>query len=96
MIPPITGTPTYESIMDVLHPLNVNDASVHSKLGGGPHLRHLLPISPDMFATLLTTTFIPPGNPGPTPVIPGNQNGSPNQQNPQRRHKESLTALAWL
>jgi hypothetical protein len=74
MIPPITGMPTYEWITaEVIRPLNANAASIHSKRGGG-NLGHLaLTISPAVFATLPTTPFIPPANPSPTPVIPGNQ-----------------------
>jgi hypothetical protein len=67
---PITGEPNYESIAALHLQLNANAASVQSHLGNGVlGLLHLT-ISPAVYATLSAVPFVPPANPGPTPIIP--------------------------
>ena len=69
-INPIIGTPDYESIVDIHLKLNYNSASVQSNLGCGTLGLLFLTVSPAVYATLSTTTFVPPVNPGPEPSIP--------------------------
>ena len=69
-IDPIIGTPDYESIANIHLKLNSNAASVQSNLGFGTLGLLLLTVSPAIYATLSTTTFVPPVNPGPEPSIP--------------------------
>ena len=69
-IDPIIGTLDYESIADIHLKLNSNAASVQSNLGCGKLGLLFLTVSPAVYATLSTTTFVPPVNPGPEPIIP--------------------------
>jgi hypothetical protein len=69
-IPAIEGPPNYETITDVTRLLNANAASIHSKLGGGNYGHLALTISAASYATLSPVAFVPPANPGTTPVIP--------------------------
>ena len=69
-IDPIIGTPDYESIVDIHLKLNSNAASVQSNIGCGTLGLSFLTVSPAVYATLSTTTFVPPVNPGPKPSIP--------------------------
>jgi hypothetical protein len=50
--------------------LNANAASIQSHLGNGLLGLLYLTVSPAIYATLSATAFVPPVNPGPTPVIP--------------------------
>ena len=67
---PIIGTPYYESIADIHLKLNSNAVSVQSNLGCGTLGLLFLTVSPAVYATLSTTAFVPPVNPGPEPSIP--------------------------
>ena len=75
-IDPIIGTPDYESIADIHLKLNSNAALVQSKLGCGTLGLLFLTFLPALYATLSTTTFVPPVNPGPKPSIPTGSNGA--------------------
>ena len=68
-IDPIIRTPDYESIADMHLKLNANAASVKSNIGCGTLGLLFLIVSPAVYATLSTTTFVPPVNPGPKPII---------------------------
>jgi hypothetical protein len=67
---PIIGEPNYESIAALHLQLNANAASVQSHLGNGVLGLLYLTISPAVYATLSAVPFVPPVNPGPTPIIP--------------------------
>ena len=69
-INPIIGTPDYKSIADIHLKLNSNAASVQSNLGCGTLGLLFLTVSPAVYATLSTTKFVLPVNPGPEPIIP--------------------------
>ena len=75
-IDPIIGTPYYESIPDIHLKLNSNAASVQSNLGCGTLGLLFLTVSPAVYATLSTTTLVPPVNPGPEPIIPTGLTGA--------------------
>ena len=75
-IEPIIGTPDYESIADIQLKLNSNAASVQSNLGCGTLELLFLTVLPANYATLSTTAFVPPVNPGPEPIIPTGSNGA--------------------
>ena len=75
-INPIIGTPDYESIAEIHLKLNSNDVSVHSNLGCGTLDLLFLTVSPAVYATLSTTGFVPPVNPGPEPSIPTGSTGA--------------------
>ena len=75
-IDPIIGTLDYESIADIHLKLNSNAASVQSNLGCGTLSLSFLTVSPAAYATLSTTTFVPPVNPGPEPIIPTGLTGA--------------------
>ena len=69
-ISPIIGAPNYEKIVEVHLKLNSNAASVQSNLGCGTlGLLHIT-VSPAVYTTLLSTTFIAPVNPIAEPTIP--------------------------
>ena len=65
----IIGTPDYKSIADTQLKLNSNAASVQSNLGCGTLGLSFLTVSPTVYATLSTTEFFLPVNPGPEPII---------------------------
>ena len=69
-IQPIVGQPTYETLAEVHLRLNTNVASVHSHLGYGQLGLLFLTIAPPIYNTQSNIVFIPPANPGPSPVIP--------------------------
>ncbi len=69
-VQPIIGEPNYESIAALHLQLNANAASVQSHLGNGVLGLLYLTISPAVYATLSAVPFVPPVNPGPTPIIP--------------------------
>ena len=71
-IPPIVGTPTYNTIAEVNLKLNSNSASVQSNLGCGTLGLLQLTASPDVYNTLYSTPFIVPVKPGSVPIIPAN------------------------
>jgi hypothetical protein len=67
---PIIGEPNYESIAALHQQLNANAASVQSHLGNGVLGLLYLTVSPAVYANLSAVPFLPPVNPGPTPIIP--------------------------
>jgi hypothetical protein len=67
---PIVGEPNYESIAALHQQLNANAASVQSHLGNGVLGLLYLTVSPAVYANLSAVPFLPPVNPGPTPIIP--------------------------
>ena len=69
-VQPIIGEPNYESIAALHLQLNANAASVQSHLGNGVLGLLYLTISPAVYETLSAVPFVPPVNPGPTPIIP--------------------------
>ena len=75
-IDPIIGTPDYESIANIHLNLNYNAATVQSNLGCGTLGFLYLTVSPAVYATLSTTTFVLPVNPGPKPIIPTGSTGT--------------------
>ena len=75
-IDPIIGTPNYVSIADIHLNLNYNAASVQYNLGCDTLGLLFLTVSPAVYATLSTTTFVPPVNPGPEPSIPTASTGA--------------------
>ena len=75
-IDPIIVTPDYESIADIHLKLNSNVASVQSNLGCGMLGLLFLTVLPAVYATLFTTAFVPPVNPGPEPSIHTNSTGA--------------------
>ena len=76
MIPPIIGTPTYNTIAEVNLKLNPNSASVQSNLGCGTLGLLQLTVSPAVYNNLSSTPFIVTGNPGSVPNIPANSTGA--------------------
>ena len=66
---PISGVPTYETIAELNLKLNANAASVQSNLGDGQLGLLYLTVTPAEYTTLSATAFVPPANPGTTPVI---------------------------
>ena len=76
MIPPIVGTPTYNSIAEVNLKLNSNSASFKSNLGCGTLGLLQLIVSPVVYNTLSSIPFIVPVNPGSVPIIPANSTGA--------------------
>ena len=75
-IPLIVGTLTYNTIAEVNLKLNTNTASVQSNLGYGTlGLLHLT-VSPVVYNTLSSITFIVPVNPNSEPIIPANSTGT--------------------
>ena len=79
-IPPIVGTPKYNTIAEVNLKLNSNSASVQSNLGCGTLGLLQLTVSPAVDNTLSVTPFVVPVNPGsipssqPTPLAPKSPN----------------------
>ena len=69
-LPPIVGTPNYETIADLHLHLNANAASVQSHLGNGQLGLLALTVSPAVYNTLSAVAFVAPNNPGPTPIVP--------------------------
>ena len=75
-IPPIVGTPTYNTIAEVNLKLNSNSASVQSNLGCGTLGLLQLTVSPAVYNTLSVTPFVVPVNPGYVPIVPANSTGA--------------------
>ena len=75
-IPPIVGTPTYNTITEVNLKLNSNDASVQSNLGCDTLGILQLIVSPAVYNTLSVTFFSVPVNPGSAPNILTNSTGA--------------------
>ena len=75
-IPPIVGTPTYNTIAEVNLKLNSNSTSVQSNLGCGTLGLLRLTVSPSVYNTLSSTPFIVPVNPSSVPIIPSNSTGA--------------------
>ena len=68
-IDPIIGTPDYKSIADIHLKLNLNAVSVQSNLGCGTLSLLFLTVLTAVYATLSTTKFVPPVNPGTNVVV---------------------------
>ena len=75
-IPPIVGTPTYNTITEANLKLNSNAAYVQSNLGCGTLGLLQLTVSPAVYNTLSVTAFVVPANPGSAPDIPTNSTGA--------------------
>ena len=75
-IPPIVGTPTYNTIAEVHLKLKSNAASVQSNLGCGTLVLIQLTFSPAVYNTFSSITFIVPVNPGSDTIIPANCTGA--------------------
>jgi hypothetical protein len=70
LVPPIIGTPNYESLSAVFRILNANATSVSCPLGNG-QLRWLRITIPEaLFNSLSNTLFDLPTNPGYAPILP--------------------------
>jgi hypothetical protein len=74
-ISPIVGEPNYDSIATVHRLLNANSASIQSHLGNGRLGLLFLTVSPTVYNTLSATPFVPPVNPGPSPIVPDGSTG---------------------
>ena len=75
-IPPIVGTPTYNTIAEVNLKLNSNPASIQSNLGCGTLGLLQLTVSPAVYNTFLSNAFIVPINPGSVLIISANSTGA--------------------
>ena len=75
-IPPIVGTPTYNTITEVNLKLNSNNASVQSNLGCVTLGLLQLTISTDVYNNLSVTAFFLLVNPGSAPDIPDKSTGA--------------------
>ena len=75
-IPPIVGTPTYNTIAEVNLKLNSNSDSVQSNLGCGTLGLLQLTVSPAVYNTLPSIPFIAPVKPGSVSIIPANSTGT--------------------
>ena len=75
-IPPVVGTPTYNTIAEVDLKLNSNSASFQSNLGCGTLGLLQLTVLPDIYNTFSSIASIVPVNPGSVPIIPSNSNGA--------------------
>ena len=75
-IPPIVGTPTYNTIAEVNLKLNSNSASIQSNLGCGTLGLLQLTVPPAVYNTLSVNAFVVPVNPGSSPDIPANSTGA--------------------
>ena len=75
-IPPIVGTPTYNTIAEVNIKLNSNTASVQSNLGCGTLGLLQLTVSIAVYNNLSVTSFVVPVNPGSAPDISAKSTGA--------------------
>ena len=75
-IPPIVGTPTYNTIAEVYLKLNSKSVSVQSNIGCGTLGLLQLTVSPAVYNTLSSIPLIVPVNPGSVPIIPANSTGA--------------------
>ena len=71
-IPPIAGTPTYNTISEVNFKLNSNSASVQSNFGCVTLDLLQLTVSPFVYNTLSSIPFTVPVTPGSVTIIPAN------------------------
>ena len=71
-IPPIVGTPTYNTIAEVNLKLNSNAAFFQSNFGCSILGLLQLTVSPSVYNTFSSIAFIVPVNPGSEPTIPAN------------------------
>ena len=69
-IAPIVGPPNFETISELHMKLNSNAASVHSNLSDGALGLLYLTVSPTVYTTLSSTTFVMPVNPSSEHIIP--------------------------
>ena len=75
-IPPIVGTPTYNTIAEVNLKINSNSASVQSNLGCGTLDLLQLTASLAVYNTMSSIAFIVPVNPVYIPIIQANSTGA--------------------
>ena len=75
-IPPIVGTPTYNTIAEVNLKLNSNAVCVQPNLSCGTLGILKLTVSPAVYNILSVTAFVVPVNPGSAPDIPANSTGT--------------------
>ena len=75
-IPPIVGTPTYNTIAEVNLKLYSNAASIQSNLGCVTLSLLQLTVSPVIYNTLSSIAFIVPVNPVYEPIISANSTGT--------------------
>ena len=87
-VTPIIGQPNYESIAALHLQLNANAASIPSNGGNGQLGLLYLTVSPVVYATLSPVVFVPPVNPGITPIFPAGATG-PQIANIRHVFKES-------
>jgi hypothetical protein len=74
-IAPIVSQPTYETSKALHRKLNENVVKVHSNLGNG-NLGYLgVTVEPAIYNTLSAQPFVPPPNPGATPIFPDGAQG---------------------
>jgi hypothetical protein len=71
-IPKIEGTPDFESLSNLRHLIKANAATVPSNNGGGQHGYLGIATSAAIYSTISQDPFTIPPNPGPQPIIPGN------------------------
>ena len=67
-IPPIVGTPTFNTIAEVNLKLNSNSSSIQSNLGCGTLGLLQLTVSPSIYNTLSVTPFVVPVKSGSVPI----------------------------
>lgn len=87
-IPSITGEPNYASINDMVQMLYGNAASLSTTIGGGAHGHIGLLMTPALYATLSATPYIPPPDPGPTPIHANNASNNV-RETARLNHKEA-------
>ena len=85
----IIGQSTYETLAIIHLILNTNAASVHSNRGNGQIGLIFLTLSGAVYATLSSTPFVPPVNPGQNPDMTLGVTG-PQIAEIRRKHKEAL------
>ena len=83
------GQPTHETLATLHLTLNTNAASVHSNRGNGQLGLMFLTLSGAVYATLSSTPFVPPVNPGQNPDMTLGVTG-PQIAEIRRKHKEAL------
>lgn len=67
---PIVGQPNFKTLLALHLNLNTNASSIHSHLGNGRSGLLFLTVTPQVYNTQSAVAFIPPVNPGATPVVP--------------------------
>eukprot|EP00957_Ditylum_brightwellii_P032356 2451018-Ditylum_brightwellii.AAC.1 len=69
-IPKIAGEPNYNSLYEVHRLLMENVVLIKTTIRGGLHSHPGLVITPELYLQLTGNVFVPPPNPGPTPIMP--------------------------